>query len=137
MIEEKQIFLSYSHKNMDLANEIDNTLRIRGIRVTRDIRGVKCSQGFKEFMKSIGSHDLVLMLISDQYLKSQACMFEVIEFMKESNYKQRVILIVNDDVNFDLKGILYLKYWEEKGKLIEETIKKTSSRKSKASGRRK
>lgn len=123
MSNEKKIFLSYSHKNIDLANEIDSALYVRRIRVTRDIRDVKCSQSFKEFMKSIGNHDIVLMLISDQYLKSQACMFEVIEAMKESNYKERMIAIVNDDVCFDLKGIIYLEYWEEKRKLIEEAIK--------------
>jgi hypothetical protein len=108
---------------MDLANEIDNALHIKGIRVTRDTKNVKCAQSFKEFMKSIRNHDLALMLISDHYLKSQACMFEVIEFMKKPNYKQRIIAVVNDDINFDLKGITYLKYWEEKGKLIEEAIK--------------
>ena len=137
MSNEKKIFLSYSHKNIDLANEIDSALYVRRIRVTRDIRDVKCSQSFKEFMKSIGNHDIVLMLISDQYLKSQACMFEVIEAMKESNYKERMIAIVNDDVCFDLKGIIYLEYWEEKRKLIEEAIKEHQSRSNKASGRRK
>ncbi|MCO5383722.1 MAG: toll/interleukin-1 receptor domain-containing protein [Methanosarcina barkeri] len=123
MSDEKKIFLSYSHKNMSLASEIDSALYIRGITVTRDIRDVKCSQSFKEFMRSVGSHDIVLMLISDYYLKSQACMFEVIETMKESDYKERITTIVNDDVCFDLKGITYLKYWEGKRQLIEEAIK--------------
>lgn len=122
MGDKKKIFLSYSHKNMNLANEIDSALHIRGITVTRDIRDVKCSQSFKEFMKNIGNHDIVLMLISDQYLKSQACVFEVIEVMKEPDYIQRIVPIVNDDVCFDLKGIIYLKYWEEEQKVIEEAI---------------
>lgn len=120
----KNIFLSYSHKNADLANEIDNALYTKGIRVTRDIRDVQCSQSFKEFMKSIGSHDIVLMLISDQYLKSQACMFEVIETMKESDYIEKIRTIVDDNVCFDLDGITYLEYWEENRQVIEEVIKK-------------
>ncbi|MFY1112630.1 MAG: toll/interleukin-1 receptor domain-containing protein [Methanosarcinaceae archaeon] len=124
MTVEKQIFLSYSHKNSDVANEIDNTLYLRGVRLTRDIRDVRCSYSFKEFMENIRNHDLVLMLISDQYLKSQACMFEVLEFMKKSDYKQRIIPIVNDDVNFELKGIAYLEYWKEKRESLEENIKK-------------
>ncbi|OPY17702.1 MAG: TIR domain protein [Methanomethylovorans sp. PtaU1.Bin073] len=123
MSNDNKIFISYSHKNMDLANEIDNAIYKKGIRATRDIRDVKCSQSFKEFMKSIGKHDIVLMLISDHYLKSQACMFEVIEAMKESDYKERIIPIVSEDVCFNLKGIIYLEYWEEKRKLIENTIK--------------
>lgn len=49
-------------------------------------------------------------------------MFEVMEFMKEPDYKQRIRAVVTDDVNFDLKGIAYLKYWEEKRKLTEKAI---------------
>jgi hypothetical protein len=40
MSDDKKIFLSYSHKNMDLANEVDNVLYMKGIRVTREIRDV-------------------------------------------------------------------------------------------------
>jgi hypothetical protein len=123
MNDDNKIFLSYSHRNVDLANEIDSALYLKGIKVTRDIRDVKCSQSFKEFMKTVENHDTVLMLISDQYLKSQACMFEVIETMKEADYKEKIIAVVNDDVCFDLKGITYLKYWEEKRQMIEEAIK--------------
>jgi len=61
MNDEKKIFLSYPHKYSDLANEIDNALRIKGIKLTRDKRDLKFS--IKEFMKTIRSHDLVLMLI--------------------------------------------------------------------------
>ena len=123
MNDDNKIFLSYSHRNVDLANEIDSALYLKGIKVTRDIRDVRCSQSFKEFMKTVENHDIVLMLISDQYLKSQACMFEVIETMKESDYKEKIIAVVNDDVCFDLKGITYLKYWEEKRQVVEEAIK--------------
>lgn len=124
MDEEKKIFLSYSHKDMDLANEIDSALRIKGIKLTRDKRDLKSS--IKEFMKTIRDHDLVLMLISDPYLKSKNCMFEAIEFIKESDYKQRIIPIVIDDVDFDMEET-YLQYWEKIEESIERRIKKHGS----------
>lgn len=114
---------------MDLANEIDSALRIKGIKLTRDKRDLKSS--IKEFMKTIRNHDLVLMLISDPYLKSKNCMFEAIEFIKESDYKQRIIPIVIDDVDFDLEET-YLQYWEEIGESIEGRIKKHSNDKLKS-----
>ncbi len=123
MDEENKIFLSYSYKNMDLANEIDNALRIRGIRVTRDKRDLKSS--IEKFMKTVRSHDLFLPLISDHYLKSKNCMFEALEFIKEPDHKQRIIPIIIDDVNFDLEET-YLKYWEKIGELIEGRIKDNS-----------
>lgn len=124
MSNEKKIFFSYSHKNMDLANEIDSALRIKGIKLTRDKRDLKFS--IKEFMKTVRNHDLVLILISDPYLKSKNCMFEAIEFIKEPDYKRRIIPIVIDDVDFDLEET-YLKYWEKIGESIEKRIKEHSS----------
>lgn len=120
---EKKIFLSYSHKNMDLANEIDNALRIKGIKLTRDKRDLEYS--IKEFMMTVRDHDLILMLISDSYLKSKNCMFEAMEFIKVPDYKQRIIPIVFDDVN-SLEET-YLKYWEKEGKLIERRINEHST----------
>jgi len=129
MSDMKKIFLSYSHKNMDLANEIDSALRIRGIKLTRDKRDLKFS--IKEYMKTVRNHDLVLMLISDPYLKSKNCMYEAIEFIKEPDYKERIIPIVIDDVDFDLEE-RYLQYWEEIGESIEKRIKKHSNDKLKS-----
>ena len=45
-------------------------------------------------MNSIEKHDYVITLISDRYLKSRNCMYEMLEVVKDSNFSKRLIFIV-------------------------------------------
>ncbi len=117
------IFISYSHKNFDLVDKIDKDLSGVGIRLKRDVRDLKPYSGIKEFMKSIKGADFVLIVISDGYLKSRNCLYEVLELIKDDNYKEKIIPIFLDDANiFDIRGkARRIKYWQdEKVNLIRE-----------------
>lgn len=45
-------------------------------------------------MDSIQDHDYVVMLISDRYLKSRNCLYEVLETIKDHRFKDRLAYIV-------------------------------------------
>lgn len=110
-----KIFLSYSWANKEYANQIDLDFQALGITFTRDIRDVPLYGNIKEFMKKVRKTDYVLMLISGSYLKSKNCMYEVLEFIKDENYKDKILPIILEDANvYDLKSKMkYIKYWEE------------------------
>lgn len=94
------IFLSYCQKDSDVADLIENALQpsIEGrAKISRDIRDVEYHESFKKFMQSIETHDYVIMLISDNYLKSRNCMFEVMEVVKDSQYQKKLAFIVLND----------------------------------------
>ena len=94
------VFLSYCQKDTEIANEIDNRLSAKlqdKIQISRDIRDVAYHQSLKQFMQSIQDHDFVIMLISDHYLKSRNCMFEVLESIKDARYQNRILYIVLND----------------------------------------
>ena len=97
------MFLSYCQKDSDIADLVEEKFQpiVEGkVKISRDIRDVKYHESFKNFMQSIETHDFVIMLISDHYLKSRNCMFEVMEVVKDSQYKNKLIFIVlsDDDV---------------------------------------
>ena len=119
----KTVFLSYSHSNYDLADFIDTALFNRGIRLTRDIRDIRYRQSIKEFMKSIRKTDCVFIIISKDYLQSSACMYEVLELVKDENYRDKIIPIINCDANiFDINGrAAYIEYWQDQFKQTEES----------------
>lgn len=52
-------------------------------------------------MQTIKEQDYVLSLISDAYLKSKNCMYEICELMRDRNYMDRLLFIVlsDDDIN--------------------------------------
>ena len=129
------LFLSYCSKDECIANIIENTLNAEtnnGIIVSRYTR-VPYRQSFKDFMKSIPEHDYVLCVVSDSYLKSQACMYEVGEIVKSQTYKQKLLFVVlneadrkyypkdydgavgaTDIYDGSINKLEYTKYWKEK-----------------------
>src|SRR5690606_6615390 len=100
----------------------------------------KYKESFSEFMQSIGNHDFVISIVSDQYLKSRNCMYEVVETMRDRNFIDRLfhIVISKDDVLYyedpirsqiaaDIYTIGgqtgYLKYW----KSVEDELRQLIS----------
>jgi len=76
-------------------------------------------------MKSIRKTDYVFLMLSKEYLQSIACMYEVLELIKDENYQKRVIPIVRGNANiFDVTGIgSYIEYWQNEFNRIEEKSK--------------
>ncbi len=139
---EKTLFLSYCQKDSDIANLIEGGLapHINGKeRISRDIRDVEYHESFKKFMQTIETHDFVLMIISDHYLKSRNCMFEVLEVIKDSQFRKKLAFIVLSDGDiqyyqdqawpsigakvYSLEGqTTYSLYWAKVEKELQEQI---------------
>ncbi|MEK5431604.1 toll/interleukin-1 receptor domain-containing protein [Lysinibacillus sp. FSL R7-0073] len=135
IIEEDQpkIFISYCWEDKMFADLIDEDFKVMGYTLTRDIRGLKFKDSIKSFMESIGKHDFVISIISDKYLKSVNCMYEISEVMRLREYKEKMLLVILRDSDVELlpKGsdmpvqfaaniysieeqINYITYWENK-----------------------
>lgn len=98
--QEKTLFLSYCQKDSDIANLIETGLapHINGkAKISRDIRDVEYHESFKKFMQTIETHDFVIMIVSDHYLKSRNCMFEVLEVIKDSQFQKKLAFIILSD----------------------------------------
>ena len=46
-------------------------------------------------MDTIQEHDYVLTVVSDTYLKRQACMYEVGEIIKDHHYKDKLLFVAS------------------------------------------
>lgn len=146
---EKKIFISYSWSNKDIADLIDSDFTEMGFNLTRDERDLKYKDSIKQFMQQIGKHDHVIMLISDSYLKSENCMYEVMEVMRNREYKKKIFMIILKDedkkyykdfeqrmikdsefaqlviganIYSSIGRIGYIEYWEQKEKELESCI---------------
>ena len=123
---EPYIFLSYSHKDKEIADRVDKFFISKNIPLTRDVRDSPPYSSLINFMDTIRDHDYVIMLISDSYLKSINCMYEVIQFIQERNYIDRTfpIVIDNEATIFDQpKHSKYIHYWQTKYKELGDEIK--------------
>jgi len=121
------IFLSYAWANSNIADEIDNDFKSIGIQFRRDIRDASYRTSIKEFMHQVGTSDYVLMIISDEYLRSENCMYEVIELLNTHELSKRILPIVIENATSifkPLNQVIYYDYWAGKKKEADKFKKK-------------
>lgn len=98
----KGLFLSYCQRDSAIADLVDSAISqrlSRFVTVARDIRDVKYRESFRKFMESIGQRDFVVMIVSDHYLKSRNCLYEVVEVMRNRDYAEKLLFIVLSDAD--------------------------------------
>lgn len=121
------IFISYAWKDAKYVDGLDNELQTYGYKVERDIRDAEYAQNIKEFMKRIRKTDYSIIVLSDNFLKSENCMREIFEFIKDENFKDRIIPVILEsakDIWGDSKGIQYTIYWKEREEKFKEDLKR-------------
>jgi tetratricopeptide (TPR) repeat protein len=124
------LFLSYSWNDTSIADKLDNIFQPTGLEVKRDIRYLGYKNSIKDFMTTIRDTDFALLIISDNFIKSANCMYEVLELVKEKNYKDRVLPVVMDGTKIysAVDRLAYIQYWTKQYKELQvllSTIKPT------------
>lgn len=125
------IFLSYAWANANIADEIDNDFKSIGIQFKRDVRDLEYRTSIKEFMQQIGKSDFVLMIISDEYLKSLNCMYEVTELLNTHEFEKRILPIVIDNATKIFKPsqrTMYYDFWKQEHEEAEKNKKTHTNR---------
>lgn len=119
------IFLSYSWNNKDQASIIENDFNKIGIPLIKDTLNLKYKDSISDYMRGIRNADFALILLSDNYLKSENCMFEALEILKEQDHKERVLpIILSGTKIFNAKDrIQYIKYWKNRKDSLTEDLK--------------
>lgn len=89
----------------------------------KDVIDIKKWHSIKSYMQSIVNMDYVVLLISDSYLKSANCMYEVLEVMKDKNYKGKIFPAVTcSEIYSPIIRAKYVKYWQAEFRELERTL---------------
>ena len=110
------IFLSYSTTNKTKADVIDRYLRDKGYHILRDIRDISYKDDIEDFCARIRECSAAIVLISDAFLKSRWCMYEVLTLMKDREFKKKIIPVRIDDARIYAieERIDYITCWNNK-----------------------
>lgn len=115
---EQAVFISYAWggEREEVVNQVDQALQSRGIGIIRDKRELGYKGSIREFMERIGQANCVIVVISDKYLRSPNCMFELVEIAEGKEFHDRIFPIVLSDADIydPVRRIEYVKYWEVK-----------------------
>lgn len=132
-LSDNSIYISYAWKDTkDEQREeiVDNLYQLmieKGYNMIRDKQDLGYKGNIQNFMELIGKGAYVVVVISDKYLRSQNCMFEMLEIMNNKDVEKRIFPIVLKDAGaiYDAESsYTYLSYWEEKDKSLQEEMKK-------------
>ena len=131
MSQDSQVYISYAWggESERIVNELDADLQAKGIMVIRDKRDLGFKGMIREFMQQIGRGHAVIIVISDKYLKSHNCMYELVEIARNKDFYERVfpIVLADADIYNPVNRIKYIKHWEDKLKELDEAIRSVSS----------
>lgn len=117
------MFVSYCQKDSVYADNIDLYFKNKGVTIHRDIRDISEWKSIREYMKKIRDMDYAVLIVSDNYLKSFNCMFEVLEVMKEKDYVNKIFpVVVETSIYSSSRRIPYIRYWQDKYKELQEQI---------------
>lgn len=124
-----KIIHSFSNDSPILIAKIEQAFEAKDIKIIRDINAIGYKERFKEFMQRLSRGRCVILVISDQYFKSENCMYELVEIYKNGNLYQRIFTIILADANiFNLiERIKYIEYWQEKIKELNAALKRVDA----------
>ena len=76
-------------------------------------------------MERIGRGKCVIAVISEKYLKSPNCMFELVQVAKSGEFYDRIFPIVLADAQIykPIERIKYIKHWEDEIKALDEAMR--------------
>ena len=119
------VFVSYNHGSSDFVDKIEKALA--GIcNIKRDKNEIGDWESISDFMKTIRKEDFAVLVITDKYLKSTACLFEVVQLMKDENWDKNTMYVVMEDAQVIysvVEQLRYIKYWTSYCEELSEAIK--------------
>jgi hypothetical protein len=124
---EKMVFISYAWggEREEIVDQIERALQERGLTIIRDRRELGYKGSIREFMERIGQGNCVIVVISDKYLRSPNCMFELVEIAENKQFSDRIFPVVLADAEIydPIKRLGYVKYWEDQRNALAEAMK--------------
>lgn len=126
-----EVFVSYAwtEESNAIVDRLQKALGESDIRLVRDREEVRYKDSIREFMRRIGQGKCVVVVISEKYLKSEYCMFELLEVLHSGQFRERIFPIVLPDANlYDaIEPVRYAGYWEERIQKLDGALKKVHS----------
>jgi hypothetical protein len=122
----QQVYISYNWQedSNEMANQLVQAFAAKGIEIIRDKTHTSYKDSIKNFMQQIGQGKCVVVVISDRYLKSENCMFELVEIARNGDFYQRIFPIILPDARIHkaIERLQYIQHWEGRIQELENAM---------------
>lgn len=127
---EQAVFISYAwgeetEEREQIVNQLDRSLQKRGLKIVRDKRDLGYKGSIRKFMERIGEGDCVILVISDKYLRSKNCMYELVEIAEHKQFTDRIFPMILEDARIYNAGdrLAYIEHWDKNKLELQEKIR--------------
>lgn len=121
------IFISYAWggESERTVNELELAFAERGLSTVRDKKDLSYKDSIREFEQRLGQGQCIILVISDRYLRSEHCMYELVEIAKHKEFRKRIFPIVLEDARIykPLDRLEYIKHWDKEIDQLDTAIK--------------
>lgn len=124
--EPREVFISYAWRaDTAIVDALTEALRLHGLPVTRDKDALRYKDPIRDFMRRVGRGKAVIVVLSEPYLRSPNCMFELIQIANGPDLRGRVFPIVLDGatIHDPIRVIGHVAHWEAKIKALDAAMK--------------
>jgi len=112
-----EIYISYAwtDESKIVLKELRNALDSENLKYKVDEQDIDYKDNIREFEERLGKGDYIILIISDNYLKSKNCMYEILKIKEKGDVYNRVFPVVlkNAKIYNALDIIDYVKFWED------------------------
>jgi hypothetical protein len=126
---EGKVFVSYAweEKSEKTVDKLERAFKKHGINIIRDKKDLEYTGSIEEFEKRIGQGQCIVLVISDKYLRSKHCMYELMLVKENRDLPKRVFPIVLSDASIydENKRLEYIHHWDNEIKKFNKAIKNT------------
>ncbi|HEX5113550.1 MAG TPA: toll/interleukin-1 receptor domain-containing protein [Saprospiraceae bacterium] len=128
---QKTIYISHAWGGTsdEILSQLVPRLEAENIAFILDKRDLGYRQSIRDFMVRLGKADMVIIILSNKYLKSEYCMFELIQIYHNQNLVERIFPIVLDEVKISSSSdrLDFVKYWEGQLMDLQNKVKELNS----------
>jgi len=127
------VYVSYAwatERQNPVVEKLEAVCRENAIDLLRDNKEIEYLDSIDQYMRELGASHCIIIVLSDNYLRSQYCMFELLEIHKNKDFHNRVFPIVLEGTKIYSaeEWLDHTQYWEKKSKKLQKKMKKGNLR---------
>lgn len=122
-MDKQTLFISYCWKDGNIyADELETQLKIE-FDVKRDKSQLITNDDLYDFMADIANCDNVIIVLTEEYVKSLNCMLEMSYLLSQDDWVMKAMVLVIDDSLYSMERKLeIINYWISRQKTCNDTL---------------
>lgn len=124
---DRQIYISHAWggESEEIVQEIYKRCRKARLNIIMDRKDLGYRESISSFMQNLGRADAIILVVSNKYLHSEYCMFELLQIYENKNIINRIFPVVLDEVSIakSTERLELVKYWENETEDLEAKIR--------------